>query len=84
MKLPKIMTASFEESLALLDDSLITYIVKDVEKPGVRDKPTLLRFIAILFVTLLFWFSKSISYLISHPDSGSPVPQPNINFFSIK
>ena len=84
MKLPKIMTASFEESLALLDDSLITYIVKDVEKPGVRDKPTLLRFIAILFVTLLFWFSKSISYLISHPDSGSPVPQPKINFFSIK
>lgn len=35
MKLPKIMTASFEESLALLDDSLITYIVKDVEKPWI-------------------------------------------------
>lgn len=81
MKLPKIMTASFEESLVLLDDNLVTYMVKDVEKPGVKDKPILLRIITILLIALLFGISKLITYLINHPDPDSPVSQPKINFF---
>ena len=50
----KLFNASFEESLNLLDDNLVKYMINDVERPVVREKPVLLKFLAILFILLLY------------------------------
>ncbi|MDR1567546.1 MAG: DUF4176 domain-containing protein [Streptococcaceae bacterium] len=84
MKLPKIMTASFEESLILQDDRFVQYMIKDVEKLGVKEKPVLLKVLALLFISLLYGFSMLIKYFIDHSDPDSSVPEPQINFFPAK
>lgn len=73
------MNASFEESLNLQDDNLVKYMVEDVEKPGVKEKPILLKLLAILFIALLYGMCLLVKYFIEHPDPSSPVPVPKVN-----
>lgn len=73
------MNANFEESLNLQDDKLVKYMINDVEKPGVKEKPILLKFLAILFISLLYGLCILIKYFIKNPDPSSPVPIPKVN-----
>lgn len=85
MKLPKCMTASFEESLVLQDDSFISYMEKDTNKRGIYNgqKKITIKIIALISIVSLYGFSKLVKYLMQHPDPNSPVPQPEINFLPI-
>lgn len=62
------MNASFEESLNLQDDNLLKYMIGDVEKPGVKEKPILLKFLSIVFIGLLYSMCLLIKYFIEYPD----------------
>ena len=84
MKLPKFMTASFEESLILQDDNAVKYMIKDVEQPGTREKPILLKVMAVLIIALLYGIAVFVTNGVKNPYTNSPVPQPKINFLPIK
>ncbi|EGO8791966.1 hypothetical protein ACFJYJ_13230 [Enterococcus faecalis] len=44
----KLFNATFEQSLNLEDDKLIKYMQKDVERPDVKEKPILLKVLAVV------------------------------------
>ncbi|EGP5068166.1 DUF4176 domain-containing protein, partial [Enterococcus faecium] len=76
MKNSKIFNATFEQSLNLQDDKLIKYMKKDVEQPGRKEKPILVKILAILLVSLQYGFVKFTEYGIKHPDKNSFLPTP--------
>lgn len=84
MKLPKMMTASFEESLALQDDDIVKYMIKDVERPGIREKPILVKILAVVMIVILFGIAVFVTTAVKVGYSGSPIPKPKINFLSIE
>ncbi|EGP5708615.1 DUF4176 domain-containing protein [Enterococcus faecium] len=83
MKNSKIFNATFEQSLNLQDDKLIKYMKKDVEQPGRKEKPILVKILAILLVSLQYGFVKFTEYGIKHPDKNSFLPTPTFNFLPI-
>lgn len=83
MKNSKIFSATFEQSLNLQDDKLIKYMKKDVEQPGKKEKPILVKILAILLVSLQYGFVKFTEYGIKHPDKNSFLPTPTFNFLPI-
>lgn len=76
MKVPKIMTASFEESLVLLDDSLIDYMIKKGDPKKLYKRPIL----SILLVLPVIALSYGMTFLYYHHDPDSLLPIPTINF----
>ncbi|GAB2023701.1 hypothetical protein RyT2_27790 [Pseudolactococcus yaeyamensis] len=76
MKLPKFMTASFEESLILQDDSLIDYMIKKGDPKELYKRPVLKLFLVLPAIALLY----GMTYFYYHHDPDSPVPIPTINF----
>ena len=53
-KYEKLFNATFEQSLNLEDDKLIKYMQKDVERPDVKEKPILLKVLAVVMIMLLY------------------------------
>lgn len=74
------MNASFEESLNLQDDKLIKYMIQDVEKPDVKEKPILLKVLAIGLVILLYAISLFAVSSVKKSNLDSPIPKPETNF----
>ncbi|EOS7735201.1 DUF4176 domain-containing protein [Enterococcus hirae] len=78
-----LFTATFEQSLNLQDDQLIKYMKKDVEQPGKKEKPILVKILAILLVSLQYGFVKFAEYGIEYPVKNSFLPKPIFNFLPI-
>ena len=76
MKLPKFMTASFEESLILQDDSLIGDMIKKGDPKELYRRPVLKTFLVLPVIALLY----GMTYFYYYHDPDSPVPIPTINF----
>lgn len=80
----KLMNASFEESLNLQDDSLITYMIQDVEQPGVKEKPVLLRSLGVILVIVLYVISLISTNSLDRSYAESSIPKPVINFLPVR
>ena len=76
MELPKILTASFEESLVLLDDSMIDYMIKKGDPKQLYKRPILSILLVLPVIALLY----GMTFLYYHHDPNSPLPIPTINF----
>lgn len=83
MKNFKFLSATFEQSLNLEDDSLIKYMIQDVEKPGVKEKPVLLRCLAISLVIVLYLLTLFAASSTKRSYVDSPIPKPEINFLPV-
>ncbi|MFQ6343905.1 DUF4176 domain-containing protein [Enterococcus faecium] len=73
----KLFSATFEQSLNLLDDQLVVYMINKGDPKSLRNKP----WINTFFLVLIFGFCYLISRLYYHQDSNSPVGLATINLF---
>lgn len=73
----KLFSATFEQSLNLLDDQLVVYMINKGDPKSLRNKP----WINTFFSVLIFGFCYLISRLYYHQDSNSPVGLATINLF---
>lgn len=80
MKIKKIFHASFEDSLNLLDDTFIKYMINDVEKKETRNKAVFLKLIAIICILMLYGIYKLTNYLIHSSSLNVLLVQPKVNF----
>lgn len=80
----KLFNASFEQSLNLLDDQLVMYMIKDTEKRSLYngEKKYLLLVLSITFILIQYSLVLLTQYIIDNPDSDSFVPKSDINFLS--
>lgn len=78
----KILNANFEESLNLIDDSLVKYMIEDVEQSGKKEKPILLKILAFLLILLLYGLTKLSVYLMKSSDNDF-IPIPDVNFLTV-
>ena len=76
MKLPKCMTASFEESLVLQDDMLIRYMIEKGDPKQLYKRPMLRSLLTLPVIAMMY----GMTYFYFHYDPDSPVPMPTINF----
>ncbi|WP_375152570.1 hypothetical protein [Enterococcus mundtii] len=78
----KLFNATFEQSLNLLDDRLVDYMIKDTEKRGLYNgkKRFLLISISIILIMGQYGFVKFTELGMKDPDRNSLVPEPDINF----
>ncbi|MGG5314198.1 DUF4176 domain-containing protein [Enterococcus sp. DIV2381] len=78
----KLFNATFEQSLKLLDDPLVDYMIKDTEKRGLYNgkKRFLLMSISIILIMAQYGFVKITEFGMKSPDRNSFVPEPDINF----
>lgn len=78
----KIMNANFEESLNILDDGLIQYMIKDTKKRSLYNGKSKIGVIilSILMIGSLYGLVLLCEMGVAGPIEGSPVPQPTINF----
>lgn len=73
----KLFSATFEQSLDLLDDQLVVYMINKGDPKLLRNKP----WINTFFSVLIFVFCYLISRLYYHQDFNSPVGVAKINLF---
>lgn len=73
----KLFSATFEQSLDLLDDQLVVYMINKGDPKLLRHKP----WINTFFSVLIFVFCYLISRLYYHQDFNSPVGVAKINLF---
>lgn len=73
----KLFNANFEQSLNLLDDRLVVYMINKGDPKSLQNKPWLNTF----FSVLIFAFCYLISRLYYYQDSNSPVGLAKINLF---
>ncbi len=80
----KLFNATFEQSLNLLDDRLVDYMIKDTEKRGLYNgkKRFLLISISIILIMAQYGFVKFTELGMKDPDRNSLVPEPDINFLT--
>lgn len=81
MNMKKLLNATFEQSLNLLDDSLVMYMIKDTEKRSLYNgkKKVLLVAIAISMIAIQYGFVLVTDYGMKHPDKDSFVPVAEVN-----
>lgn len=81
MSVKKIFNATFEQSLNLLDDQLVMYMIKDTEKRSLYNgkRKFLLVVIAIILVAVQYGFVLATDYGMKHPDKDSFVPAAEVN-----
>ncbi|MDR0299594.1 MAG: hypothetical protein LBI13_05880 [Streptococcaceae bacterium] len=80
MKKPKILTATFEESLNFEDDPLLKWQNNDVEQPSHNEKPVLLFAVTLVLIFLLYGMYRFSESLIYHHYRDSPISKEDINF----
>ncbi|MDN6070975.1 MAG: hypothetical protein L0I48_07250 [Lactococcus plantarum] len=84
MKLPKCMTASFEESLSLLDDSFVKHMISDLNKKSdLKDRPILTGLFSTIFLFLLYIIVLITEKGVKGEMGYSTLEQPKINFIPI-
>lgn len=79
----KLFNATFEQSLNLEDDKLIKYMQKDVERPGVKEKPILLKILAVAVIILLYGIAVLADFSTKYSDENSFLQKTSINFLPI-
>ena len=81
MNMKKLFNATFEQSLNLLDDQLVMYMIKDTEKRSLYNgkRKILLVFIDIIMVAIQYGFVLATDYGMNHPDKDSFVPAAEVN-----
>ncbi|HDT7972424.1 TPA: DUF4176 domain-containing protein, partial [Enterococcus faecalis] len=67
----KLFNATFEQSLNLEDDKLIKYMQKDVERPDVKEKPILLKVLAVVMIMLLYGIAVLADFSTKYSDKNS-------------
>ncbi|MGC2931995.1 DUF4176 domain-containing protein [Enterococcus faecalis] len=84
MRVKKLFNVTFEQSLNLLDDQLVMYMIKDTEKRSLYngEKRYLLFALSIIFILIQYGLVLLTQYIINNPDSDSFVPKADINFLS--
>ena len=70
-KYEKLFNATFEQSLNLEDDKLIKYMQKDVERPDVKEKPILLKVLAVVMIMLLYGIAVLADFSTKYSDKNS-------------
>ncbi|MGL9754505.1 hypothetical protein IGK08_002609 [Enterococcus sp. DIV1286c] len=73
----KLFNASFEQSIKLLDDQLIIYMIEKGDPKSLRSRPILNTFFSIVIFSIIYLISR----LFYHQDPNSPVGRAEINFF---
>lgn len=79
----KLFNATFEQSLNLEDDKLIKYMQKDVERPDVKEKPILLKVLAVVMIMLLYGIAVLADFSTKYSDKNSFLQKGSINFLPI-
>ncbi len=79
----KLFNATFEQSLNLEDDKLIKYMQKDVERPDVKEKPILLKVLAVVMIMLLYGIAVLADFSTKYSDKNSFLQKVSINFLPI-
>ncbi|MBO0440297.1 hypothetical protein [Candidatus Enterococcus ikei] len=81
----KLMNASFEESLNLSDDSLISFMEKDTSNRGIYNGKNKIgiTIIAIIMFSFNFFISMIVQIGIDGKLGESTLPQPDINFLPL-
>ncbi|WP_029677154.1 hypothetical protein [Enterococcus faecalis] len=79
----KLFNATFEQSLNLEDDKLIKYMQKDVERPDVKEKPILLKVLAVVMIMLLYGIAALADFSTKYSDKNSFLQKGSINFLPI-
>lgn len=80
-KYEKLFNATFEQSLNLEDDKLIKYMQKDVERPDVKEKPILLKVLAVVMIMLLYGIAVLADFSTKYSDKNSFLQKGSINFY---
>ncbi|MGM0146180.1 DUF4176 domain-containing protein [Enterococcus mundtii] len=75
--------ASFEESLNLKNDKLINYMKNDVERWDLKERPILLKILALALIGMLYGIVLFTNSIITNHDKNSLVPQADINFLPL-
>lgn len=76
-----IFSASFEESLSILDDNGIKFWKTGLEPEKVRKpRPILVKILVTLGLLLLYGMTLLVTSAVQNGIEDSPVPQPKINF----
>ncbi|EGO8095108.1 DUF4176 domain-containing protein [Enterococcus faecalis] len=83
MNMKKLFNATFEQSLNLEDDKLIKYMQKDVERPDVKEKPILLKVLAVVMIMLLYGIAVLADFSTNYSDKNSFLQKGSINFLPI-
>ncbi|EME8274981.1 DUF4176 domain-containing protein [Enterococcus faecium] len=83
MNMKKLFNATFEQSLNLEDDKLIKYMQKDVERPDVKEKPILLKVLAVVMIMLLYGIAVLADFSTKYSDKNSFLQKGSINFLPI-
>ncbi|EIB6519169.1 TPA: DUF4176 domain-containing protein [Enterococcus faecalis] len=83
MNMKKLFNATFEQSLNLEDDKLIKYMQKDVERPDVKEKPILLKVLAVVMIMLLYGIAALADFSTKYSDKNSFLQKGSINFLPI-
>lgn len=79
----KLFNATFEQSLNLEDDKLIKYMQKDVERSDMKEKPILLKILAIGLIMLLYGIAVLADFSTKYSDENSFLQKGSINFLPI-
>ncbi|RBS12198.1 hypothetical protein EA90_01113 [Enterococcus faecalis] len=83
INMKKLFNATFEQSLNLEDDKLIKYMQKDVERPDVKEKPILLKVLAVVMIMLLYGIAVLADFSTKYSDKNSFLQKGSINFLPI-
>ncbi len=79
----KLFNATFEQSLNLEDEKLIKYMQKDIERPGVKEKPILLKVLVMIMIMLLYGIVLLADFSTKYSDKDSFLQKSSINFLPL-
>ncbi|PQF22231.1 hypothetical protein CUS89_11655 [Enterococcus mundtii] len=80
MNMGNLFKASFEESLNLKDDKLINYMKNDVERWDLKERPILLKILALALIGMLYGIVLFTNRIVTNHDRDGFVPQAEVNF----